>query len=210
MTYTIKEIFYTLQGEGRNAGRAAVSCRFAGCNLWTGREVDRTKAICDFCDTDFIGTDGVGGGRFATAEQLAAAIAGYWPHANGGRPFVVFTGGEPCFKQMLRSLMPYTQGFEIAIETNGTIARPTGIDWVCVSPKEGAELAITEGDELKFVFPQFGLDPKQFESLAFDHFLLQPKDGPERTLSTAAAVAYCLANPQWKLSLQTHKFLGIR
>jgi 7-carboxy-7-deazaguanine synthase len=187
MTYTIKEIFYTLQGEGRNAGRAAVFCRFAGCNLWTGREADRTKAICDFCDTDFIGTDGVGGGRFATAEQLAAAIAGYWPHANGGRPLVVLTGGEPLLQaDVAVTEALHGQDFEIAIETNGTIARPAGIDWVCVSPKAGAELAITEGDELKFVFPQVGLDPEQFESLAFDHFLLQPKDGPERALSTAA------------------------
>jgi 7-carboxy-7-deazaguanine synthase len=211
MTYTIKEIFYTLQGEGRNAGRAAVFCRFAGCNLWTGREADRTKAICDFCDTDFIGTDGVGGGRFATAEQLAAAISGYWSHANGGQPFVVLTGGEPLLQaDVALTEALHGHGFEIAIETNGTIARPAGIDWVCVSPKAGAELAITEGDELKFVFPQVGLDPEQFESLAFDHFLLQPKDGPERTLSTAAAVAYCLANPRWRLSLQTHKFLGIR
>jgi 7-carboxy-7-deazaguanine synthase len=211
MAYSVKEIFYTLQGEGRNAGRAAVFCRFAGCNLWTGREVDRSRAICDFCDTDFVGTDGVGGGRFATARELAAKIGGYWPTDHKGRPFAVLTGGEPLLQvdsPLVEAL--HTIGFEIAIETNGTIAPPTGIDWVCVSPKTGAQLAVTEGDELKFVFPQVGVDPKQFEMLGFHHFMLQPKDGPERVENTAAAVAYCLSHPQWKLSLQTHKFLGIR
>ena len=211
MAYAVKEIFYTLQGEGRNAGRAAVFCRFAGCNLWTGREVDRSSAICNLCDTEFVGTDGVGGGRFATAGELAAAIANCWLPAQAGQPFVVLTGGEPLLQvDALLVEALHDLRFEIAVETNGTIVPPGGIDWLCVSPKGGSQLAVRQGDELKLVFPQPGVDPQQFEVLSFDHFLLQPKDGVERDANTEAAVAYCLAHPRWKLSLQTHKFLGIR
>jgi 7-carboxy-7-deazaguanine synthase len=210
MTYSVKEIFYTLQGEGRNAGRAAVFCRFAGCNLWSGREADRSTAICRFCDTDFVGTDGTGGGRFATAEQLAAAIAAAQP-ADTDVDLVVLTGGEPLLQvneELIAAL--HSNGFEIAVETNGTIPPPAGIDWLCVSPKTGAPLAVTRGDELKLVFPQQGAGPECFESLAFTDFLLQPMDGPNQTDNTLASVAYCLAHPRWRLSLQTHKFLGIR
>lgn len=208
MAYTVKEIFYTLQGEGRNAGRAAVFCRFAGCNLWSGREEDRAQAICRFCDTDFVGQDGLNGGRFAGAEALADAIARLFP--AGGQPFTVLTGGEPLLQvDVALAAALHARGFEIAVETNGTQALPAGVDWVCVSPKAGAPLILTQGDELKLVHPQAGMDPAEFEHLAFDHFLLSPMDGPDLAANTAAAVAYCLAHPRWRLSLQTHKFLGI-
>jgi 7-carboxy-7-deazaguanine synthase len=210
MTYTVKEIFYTLQGEGAHTGRPAVFCRFAGCNLWTGRNEDREAAVCRFCDTDFVGSDGPGGGRFASAEELAAAINEQWPKGQRARPFVVCTGGEPLLQMdddLVRAL--HKAGFAVAVETNGTRPAPEGIDWVCVSPKAGAPLAIRSGDELKVVFPQEGIDPANLEDLDFQHFYLQPMDGPERDASTRAAVAYCLANPVWRLSLQTHKYLGI-
>lgn len=211
MAYSVKEIFYTLQGEGRNAGRAAVFCRFAGCNLWSGREEDRATATCRFCDTDFIGTNGTGGGRFADAADLSAAIAAAWPQDQLEDRLVVLTGGEPLL-QLDTPLVDalHAAGFEIAVETNGTIAPPAGVDWLCVSPKAGAALAVTGGDELKLVFPQADALPARFEGLAFQHFLLQPMDGPDQAANTAAAVAYCMAHPRWRLSLQTHKFLGIR
>jgi len=209
MTYAVKEIFYTLQGEGANTGRPAVFCRFAGCNLWSGREADRETAICGFCDTEFVGTDGPGGGRFGTAEELAAAVAATWP-GDGGRRFVVCTGGEPLL-QLDRPAIEalHAQGFEVAVETNGTQTPPPGLDWICVSPKAGAELQLDSGDELKLVFPQPGADPARFERLAFRHFFLQPMDGPDRAANTEAALRYCLAHPRWRLSLQTHKLLGI-
>ncbi|MBS3647662.1 7-carboxy-7-deazaguanine synthase [Pseudaminobacter sp. 19-2017] len=210
MSYAVKEIFYTLQGEGRNAGRAAVFCRFAGCNLWSGREVDRATAVCTFCDTDFVGMDGVGGGRFDSARDLASAIEQAWRGSAVGQRFVVLTGGEPLLqvdKDLVDAL--HSAGFEVAAETNGTVVPPAGIDWLCVSPKAGAPLVVTAGDELKLVFPQADAEPERFEALAFRHLLLQPMDGPEREANTAAAVAYCLAHPRWRLSLQTHKFLGI-
>lgn len=211
MAYSVKEIFYTLQGEGRNAGRAAVFCRFAGCNLWSGREADRETATCRFCDTDFVGTDGTGGGRFATARALADAIAAAWPFAAPQERLVVLTGGEPLL-QLDAALVAalHESEFEIAVETNGTIAPPEGIDWLCVSPKAGAKLAVDKGDELKLVFPQKGAEPSRFEALGFTHFLLQPMDGPAQAANTQAAVAFCMANPRWRLCLQTHKFLGIR
>lgn len=210
MSYSVKEIFYTLQGEGTNAGRPAVFCRFAGCNLWTGREEDRADAVCQFCDTDFIGTDGPGGGRFHTSTELAAAVASKWPDMAQGRPLVVCTGGEPLL-QMDDDLVTsfHLAGFEIAIETNGTRFPPQGIDWVCVSPKADAELFLTEGSELKLIYPQPGAEPEKFEHLNFEHFYLQPMDGPHREENTRLAVSYCLAHPHWKLSLQTHKLLGI-
>ena len=210
MTYSVKEIFYTLQGEGRNAGRAAVFCRFAGCNLWSGREEDRASAVCTFCDTDFVGIDGTGGGRFANATALAAAITALWP-ADEAERLVVLTGGEPLL-QLDPALIDalHAQQFEIAVETNGTIAPPTGIDWLCVSPKATAPLAVTSGDELKLVFPQADALPEQFEHLNFAHFLLQPMDGPAQADNMQAAIAYCMAHPRWRLSLQTHKVLGIR
>lgn len=210
MAYAVKEIFYTLQGEGRNAGRAAVFCRFAGCNLWSGREVDRATAACRFCDTDFVGIDGPGGGRFATATDLAQAVAAQWPAAAGGSPLVVLTGGEPLLQvdPALTDAL-HAAGFEIAVETNGTLPVPPGLDWVCVSPKAGNPLVVTAGDELKLVYPQTGAEPELFETLRFDHFLLSPMDGPERIAHTAAAVAYCLEHPRWRLSLQTHKIVGI-
>jgi 7-carboxy-7-deazaguanine synthase len=211
MTYIVKEIFYTLQGEGANTGRAAVFCRFAGCNLWTGREQDREDAICQFCDTEFIGTDGPGGGRFGSAEDLAGAVAAAWPANNSGRRFVVCTGGEPLLQldvSLLGAL--HERGFEVAVETNGTQPAPVGIDWLCVSPKAGAPLILDFGDELKLVFPQPGAEPAGYESLHFSHFFLQPMDGPEREANTAAALEYCLAHPRWRLSLQTHKLLGIQ
>jgi 7-carboxy-7-deazaguanine synthase len=210
MTYAVKEIFYTLQGEGANTGRAAVFCRFAGCNLWTGREQDRHEATCQFCDTDFVGTDGPGGGRFVSAGELAAAVAAAWPPAEPGRRFVVCTGGEPLLQldsELLQAL--HGEGFEIAVETNGTLPPPEGIDWLCVSPKVGATLVVTSGDEIKLVFPQAGGEPDQFEQLGFRHFFLQPMDGPDREAHTSAALQYCLAHPRWRLSLQTHKLLGI-
>lgn len=209
MSYAVKEIFHTLQGEGGNAGRAAVFCRFAGCNLWSGREADRAAATCRFCDTDFIGTDGEGGGRFADAPALAHAVEAAWRGGPAHR-LVVLTGGEP-FLQVDAALVAalHERGFEIAAETNGTIVPPEGIDWLCVSPKAEAKLAVTQGDELKLVFPQEGAPPAQFESLDFTLFLIQPMDGPDRAANTQAAVAFCLANPRWRLSLQTHKYLGI-
>jgi 7-carboxy-7-deazaguanine synthase (Cx14CxxC type) len=209
MTYSIKEIFLTLQGEGGQAGRAAVFCRFAGCNLWSGREEDRASAVCTFCDTDFVGTDGPGGGKFATPQALAAAVAAAWSGPPENR-LVVLTGGEPLLQldpPLIEAL--HAAGFAIAIETNGTIAAPAGIDWICVSPKADAPLAQTRGQELKLVYPQPGVDPARFEQLAFERFSLQPMDGPEREAATRAAIAYCLAHPRWRLSLQTHKYLGI-
>lgn len=209
MTYAVKELFKTLQGEGAQAGRAAVFCRFAGCNLWSGREEDRAEAVCRFCDTDFVGTDGEGGGKFADADMLAGAIASTWDGSRENR-YVVFTGGEPLL-QLDAALIAavHTQGFEIAVETNGTLAPPPGIDWICVSPKAGAPLVLTAGNELKLVYPQAGSDPAALARLQFDHFWVQPMDGPDRAANTAAAVAFCLANPKWRLSLQTHKFIGI-
>ena len=209
--YAVKEIFYTLQGEGAQTGRAAVFCRFAGCNLWTGREADRSSAICKFCDTDFADTNGPAGGKFNSADALAAAVEAKWPSAApGGKKFVVCTGGEPLL-QIDASLIEalHVRGFEIAVETNGTIAAPDGIDWICVSPKAGTELRQITGNELKLVFPQSGAEPERFASLAFRNFFLQPMDGPSREANTQRALQYCLAHPQWRISLQTHKLLGI-
>ena len=211
--YAVKEIYYTLQGEGANTGRPAVLLRFAGCNLWSGREQDRATAQCGFCDTDFVGMDGPGGARFDSSEALARAVAAAWP-AGGGAPgarrFVVCTGGEPLL-QLDESLTAalHASGFEIAIETNGTLLPPPGIDWVCVSPKAGVELALRWGDELKLVFPQEDLPPESLEDLNFRHWFLQPMDGPDRARNTQLAVRYCLAHPRWRLSLQTHKLVGI-
>jgi len=209
--YSVKEIFYTLQGEGANAGTPAVFCRFAGCNLWSGREEDRAAATCNFCDTDFVGTDGTGGGGFDTADALAEAIAMQWPASSKAHRFVVCTGGEPLL-QLDRAAIDalHARGFRVAIETNGTIAPPDGIDWLCVSPKATAALAVDSGDELKLVYPQADALPERFESLAFDHFFLQPMDGPARDANTRGAVEYCLAHPRWRLSLQSHKIIGIR
>jgi 7-carboxy-7-deazaguanine synthase (Cx14CxxC type) len=209
MTYAVKEIFKTLQGEGAQAGRAAVFCRFAGCNLWSGREEDRATAVCRFCDTDFVGVDGPGGGRFATPRMLAAAIADAWAGPTERR-FVVFTGGEPLLQVDAPLLDAVHQlGFETAVETNGTTPPPPGLDWICVSPKAGAPLIMTAGHELKLVYPQAGLDPASLSALDFRHFWLQPMDGADRVANTAAAVAYCIDHPRWRLSLQTHKFIGI-
>jgi 7-carboxy-7-deazaguanine synthase (Cx14CxxC type) len=210
MAYSVKEIFYTLQGEGGQAGRAAVFCRFTGCNLWTGREEDRSKAVCQFCDTDFIGTDGPGGGKFATAGLLAAEVLSHWPQGTGGKPLVVCTGGEPLLQldQVLVDAL-HAVGFEIAVETNGTQVAPVGLDWICVSPKADAELVLTKGSELKLVFPQATAMPERFAQLDFTHFFLQPMDGILARQNTQATVAYCMAHPQWRLSLQTHKVVGI-
>jgi 7-carboxy-7-deazaguanine synthase (Cx14CxxC type) len=212
MGYAVKEIFYTLQGEGAQAGRPAVFCRFAGCNLWSGREADRASAICKFCDTEFVGVDGTGGGRFDSAEALAAAVAGKWPAGSTSHRFVVCTGGEPLL-QLDTALIAtlHEHGFEIAVETNGTIAAPRGIDWICVSPKAATELVQRTGDELKLVYPQIEAEaaPARFEGLAFRHFFLQPMDGLRREENTQLALHYCLEHPRWKLSLQTHKLLGI-
>jgi 7-carboxy-7-deazaguanine synthase len=237
MSYSVKEIYYTLQGEGANVGRPAVFCRFAGCNLWSGREEDRQSAICDFCDTDFVGTDGPGGGTFATAADLARAVSAAWggakgrdtnglgadarredaafgggtPGAGRGEPrLVVCTGGEP-FLQLDEAAIGalHTAGFEVAVETNGTLEAPPGVDWICVSPKAGAPLVLRHGDELKLVHPQEGVRPEQYEDLAFDHFFLQPMDGPRLEENTKSAIAYCLAHPRWRLSVQTHKYIGI-
>lgn len=207
--YTVKEILYTLQGEGARTGRAAVFCRFSGCNLWSGREQDRSTAACDFCDTDFIGTDGPGGGKFETAEDLADAIARIWPEGAPGTPYVVFTGGEPLL-QLDESTVSACKrrGFEIAVETNGTVDAPPGIDWITVSPKPRSDLRLTRGDELKLVFPH-AVTPESVADLDFPLFFLQPLDGPNQAENTARAVAYCRDNPTWRLSLQTHKFLGI-
>jgi len=212
VSYTVKELYYTLQGEGAQAGRPAVFLRFAGCNLWTGREADRAGAVCGFCDTDFVGTDGPGGGRFATARDLAAAVSRSWPEspAMAAHPFVVCTGGEPLLQldePLVTSL--HSAGFEVAIETNGTLLPPAGIDWICVSPKANAPLELRAGDELKLVYPQDGAPPERYAGLDFRHFSLQPMDGPARVRNTKLAVSYCLAHPQWRLSLQTHKLLGI-
>lgn len=213
MTYSVKEIYYTLQGEGVHVGRPSVFLRFAGCNLWTGRDEDRHKGHggCSlWCDTDFFGIDGPGGGRFDSAEHLAKRVGEYWPSGSVGRPFVVCTGGEPLLQldePLVEAL--HGQGFQVAIETNGTLLPPRGIDWICVSPKAGAELVMRAGHELKLVFPQPGAEPARFASLDFAHFLLQPRDDAEQSENIAAALRYCLANPQWRLSLQTHKFLGI-
>lgn len=210
MAYAVKEIFLTLQGEGAQAGRAAVFCRFAGCNLWSGREQDRAAATCRFCDTEFVGVDGPGGGRFADADALATAIAAAWRSADRASRFVVFTGGEPLL-QLDPTLLAAVRarGFTTAVETNGTLDVPAGLDWTCVSPKARAPLRLREGDELKLVFPQAGLDPADLADLPFRHRWLQPLDGPDRTANTAAAVAYCLAHPAWRLSVQTHKMIGI-
>ena len=211
MAYAVKEIFYTLQGEGAHSGRPAVFCRFSGCNLWNGREEDRAEAVCRFCDTDFVGTEGPGGGRFASAGELAGAVAAAWPaQAPGPGRFVVCTGGEPLLQldpAILSAL--HAEGFEVAVETNGTLLPPDGIDWLTVSPKAGARLVVRGGDELKLVFPQDGAEPERYLHLGFRHFFLQPMDGPAREANTAAALRYCLAHPRWRLSLQTHKLLGI-
>lgn len=210
MTYSIKEIFYTLQGEGTHAGRPAVFCRFSGCNLWTGKEKDRSKAICQFCDTDFVGTNGVGGGKFKTAKEVAAAINQLWPTRYTASKYVVFTGGEPLLqldKALIDSM--HEVGFEVAIETNGTLPVPDGIDWVCVSPKLGAELVVKKGNDLKVVIPQAGQDLSFYEQLDFDHFMLQPMDGPDALKNTQLAIETVKNNPKWKLSIQTHKLLQI-
>lgn len=210
MAYTVKELFYTLQGEGGQAGRAAVFCRFAGCNLWTGREADRAKAVCQFCDTDFIGTDGPGGGKFATPDALADAVAAQWPLGAGGRPLVVCTGGEPLL-QLDEPLIErlHARGFEVAVETNGTQPAPAGLDWICVSPKADAPVVLTKGSELKLVYPQPLAMPERFAHLDFQHFFLQPMDGLDAKRNTRLTVDYCMAHPQWRLSVQTHKVVGI-
>lgn len=235
MTYSVKEMYYTLQGEGAQTGRAAVFLRFAGCNLWTGLERDRATAQCKFCDTDFVGTDGPGGGKFADAAALAEAVAEKWPGALRGAPrhdemlreaeprsmrgapqgdaipYVVCTGGEPLLQLDEAAITAlHARGFQIGIETNGTQSAPPGIDWICVSPKAGTPLVLTAGNELKLIYPQAGAEPERFASLAFDHFFLQPMDNEARDANTAAATAYCLAHPAWRLSLQTHKLIGIR
>jgi len=212
MPYAIKEIFYTLQGEGANAGRPAVFCRFAGCNLWSGREADRAEATCKFCDTEFVGTDGPGGGSFATAQDLAEAVRAAWPaHAFAqARPLGVCTGGEPLLQlDAAATVQLHAAGFEIAVETNGTLVPPPGLDWICVSPKAGAPLVLTTGDELKLVFPQEGGEPERYRELRFRYFFLQPMDGPNLARHTALAVEYCLRHPEWRLSILTHKMLGI-
>jgi 7-carboxy-7-deazaguanine synthase (Cx14CxxC type) len=214
LSYAIKSLYFTLQGEGAHTGRAAVFLRFAGCNLWSGREQDRASAICTFCDTDFVGTDGPGGGKFAHADSLADAVAQCWQThamANGhSAPFVVLTGGEPSLQadeELIQSL--HARGFEVAIESNGTRPLPEGLDWVCISPKAGADLVVPSGDELKLVYPQPGLDPAQFKDLAFTHFFLQPMDGPEIARNTHHAAEYCMAHPNWRLGFQMHKAVGL-
>jgi 7-carboxy-7-deazaguanine synthase (Cx14CxxC type) len=210
MSYTVKEIFYTLQGEGAQAGRAAVFCRFSGCNLWSGREEDRSRAVCQFCDTDFVGT-GPDGGRFASAMELAAAIDRSWVGDGASRKYVVCTGGEPLLQldaELIDAL--HERGFEVAVETNGTKPAPASLDWICVSPKAGAPFVQTTGNELKLVYPQEKASPEKFAQLAFDHFFLQPMDGAETALNTERAIEYCLAHPKWRLSIQTHKLVGLR
>ena len=211
MTYSVKEIYYTLQGEGAHTGRAAVFLRFAGCNLWSGLEKDRAEATCRFCDTDFVGTDGPGGGKFANAEALAKAVAAEWPASAAGKPYVVCTGGEPLL-QLDEALIAalHARGFEIGIETNGTLLPPPGIDWICVSPKADAEQKLTRGDELKLIYPQDGGLPERYAGQDFKHFFLQPMDNANRAANTDSATQYCLEHPQWRLSLQTHKLIGIR
>ena len=219
MPYAIKEIFHTLQGEGANAGTAAVFCRFAGCNLWSGREQDRATAVCKFCDTEFVGTDGTGGGKFATAAELADAVLACWESGSNrgsirgtkANRFVVLTGGEPALQldaAVIDAL--HTRKFRIAIETNGTIALPHGIDWICMSPKAGTEIVLRQGNELKLVYPQDGIDPAKYEAWDFEHFFLSPMDGPDRAKNTKLAIEYCMTHPRWRLSIQTHKVLGIR
>jgi 7-carboxy-7-deazaguanine synthase len=213
MSYAVKELYHTLQGEGAQAGRAAVFCRFAGCNLWSGREEDRATAVCRFCDTDFVGTNGPGGGRFATASDLAAAVRACWDSAttgDGGQPYVVCTGGEPLL-QLDAALIDafHAAGLEVGVETNGTISAPAGLDWICVSPKAEAELVQTSGHELKLVYPQAGGGPERYAALPFTHHFLQPMDGPDQAANIALATAYCRAHPRWRLSLQTHKLIGI-
>jgi 7-carboxy-7-deazaguanine synthase len=210
MSYAVKEIYYTLQGEGAQTGRAAVFLRFAGCNLWNGLERDRAGAVCKFCDTDFVGTDGLGGGKFADADVLADAVIAKWPEGMRGAPYVVCTGGEPLL-QIDEALIAalHTRSFEMGIETNGTLMPPAGIDWICVSPKADAELTLKRGNELKLVYPQTHGEPERYAGLSFDHFFLQPMDGPSRIENTRLAIDYCLAHPQWWLSLQTHKLIGI-
>jgi 7-carboxy-7-deazaguanine synthase (Cx14CxxC type) len=211
MTFSVKEIFYTLQGEGANAGRPAVFCRFTGCNLWSGREEDRASAICKFCDTDFVGTDGTMGGKYLNADDLANRIESHWPTQDRNRRFVVLTGGEPMLQindALVSSL--HSRGFEIAVETNGTIKAVPGIDWICVSPKADTVIVITQGQELKLVYPQLDAPPEKFADLAFENFYLQPMDGPDRLSNSKAAIEYCQKNPLWNLSTQTHKMLGIR
>jgi 7-carboxy-7-deazaguanine synthase (Cx14CxxC type) len=211
MTYSVKEIFYTLQGEGVHSGRAAVFCRFAGCNLWSGREKDRSTAVCKFCDTKFVGTNGTLGGKFAKAEDLAKLIASEWPHDGNENKFVVLTGGEPLLQvdtKLIDAL--HGEGFEIAVETNGTILPPTGIDWLCVSPKQGSNLVVNKGNALKLVYPQDGLDPEHLEMLEFDHFLIQPMDGLQIKRNMRLAFEYCKSHPNWKCVVQTHKVIGIR
>ena len=210
MAYAVKEIFYTLQGEGANTGKPAVFCRFAGCNLWSGLERDRATAVCRFCDTDFVGTDGDGGGKFADADALANAISKAWRGNGGAERFVVCTGGEPLL-QLDAALIAalHARDFKIAVETNGTLEPPAGLDWICVSPKADAMLVVKSGDELKLVYPQDGVDPERFEAFAFKHHFLQPMDNAARGANSRAAIDYCLAHPKWRLSLQTHKYLGI-
>ncbi|MGV3742840.1 MAG: 7-carboxy-7-deazaguanine synthase [Burkholderiaceae bacterium] len=210
MTYSVKEIFYTLQGEGAQAGRPAVFCRFAGCNLWSGREEDRSNAVCKFCDTDFVGSDGESGGKYPTAAQLADKIDSLWPASYAASKYVVFTGGEPLL-QLDPALIDcmHRHGFEIAIETNGTISVPDGVDWICVSPKMGSELIVHKGSELKVVIPQAGQNLQDYEALEFEHFFVQPMDGPDNEKNTKLAIEVCKRNPKWKLSLQTHKLLQI-
>ena len=210
MSYTVKEIFYTLQGEGAQSGRAAVFCRFSGCNLWSGREEDRSRAVCQFCDTDFVGV-GPDGGRFASASELAEAIDRCWIGRGAGRKYVVCTGGEPLLQldeDLIEAL--HQRGFEVAVETNGTKPAPASLDWICVSPKAGAPFVQTSGNELKLVYPQEKAPPEKFAQLAFDHFFLQPMDGTETALNTERAIEYCLAHPKWRLSIQTHKLVGLR
>lgn len=211
MTYSAKEVFLTVQGEGGQAGRPAVFLRFAGCNLWNGREADRATAVCTFCDTDFVGTDGDGGGKFATAEALADHVAAMWRGRAGDPKLVVCTGGEPLLQldaALIEAL--HARGFEIAIESNGTLVAPDGIDWICISPKAGAPVVQMTGQELKLVYPQAKAMPERFEALAFERFWLQPMDGPDQAANTAAAIEYCLTHPQWRLSVQTHKYIGVR
>lgn len=210
MTYAVKEIFYTLQGEGANTGRPAVFCRFSGCNLWSGLEKDRPTATCRFCDTNFVGVDGTGGGKFISPGDLASAVKQKWKRSTDAKKFVVCTGGEPLLQldePLIKAL--HESGFEVAVETNGTIELPSGLDWICVSPKAGTEMIVTKGDELKLVYPQVGADPTRYTNLNFTHQFLQPMDGPARDENSQKAIDYCLEHPKWKLSLQTHKLLGI-
>lgn len=211
MVYSVKEIFYSLQGEGASSGRAAVFCRFSGCNLWSGREQDRPAAACHFCDTNFTGTDGSGGGHYTSADSLAAAVSARWPsETSNSVPYVICTGGEPLLQLDVVLIAAFkARGLAVAVETNGTLPAPSGLDWVCVSPKIGTQLILTAGDELKLVFPQVDLDPAQFSKLEFRYFFLQPRDGPDWESNSMAAVRYCLNYPQWRLSLQAHKFLGL-